>query len=85
MSVSVAHVGLDSSDQSIAYQTEDPQQKTEAHASGGKDKGSEEHAHRESYGTCDWARLADILRHRLRYIKREHRSVRNHKWPKLGG
>ena len=44
MSVGVAHVGLDSGDQSVGYQTEDAKQQAEAHASGGEDERSEEDA-----------------------------------------
>jgi len=44
MPVGIAHVGLDSRDQAVAYKPYDPEEQTEAHASGGEDEGGEKHA-----------------------------------------
>ena len=44
MSVGVAHVWLDSGDQSVSYKADDAEKKAEAHGSGGEDEGGEEDA-----------------------------------------
>ena len=46
MPVGVAHVGLDSGDQSVGDHADDAEQQAEPHASGGEDEGGEEHPHR---------------------------------------
>jgi hypothetical protein len=48
MPVGIAHVGLDSRDQAVAYKPYDPEEQTEAHASGGEDERGEKHANRRS-------------------------------------
>ena len=44
MPVGVAHVGLDSSDQAVGYETDDPNEQAEAHASGGEEEGRKKYS-----------------------------------------
>ena len=76
MTVGVAHVGLDSSDQAVDDHAEDTEEEAEAHASGGEDESGEQHSDGRSEQDGDGATLArwSAQHHSLRYIKRGCRS-----------
>jgi len=70
MSVSIAHIWLDSSDQSIAYQTDDAEEEAETHGSRGEEESGEDDSH--GRGEIDGGRTATArrraLHHSLSYI-----------------
>jgi len=75
MPVGVAHVGLDSSEQAIGYETDNAEQQAETHTSGGEEEGGEEDARRGTDGARDRAGLTESLSHSLQYIKWMDRPI----------